>query len=360
MFTTEGKLPPGALLAIADDLLADVYTNWLRLDDLCRLDSAVCAKWLRHHFLRLISTKYLRFLREEIDVTAVSKRTHEALRSNSLNWIIKRGIHLASLRLPWSSDCYISGCEQTSIRAAVASLVEFGLVDKLETIDIFLNLYLKDDDIAAIIEKSFTSLRIVDIHRCNALVSTASLLKRCTGLEEYTAIGNESAVQLTDIFTSCIRIKKMVLRGLYGNLTNEMVLSMADNCQLIQHMDLDSCFRVSDEAVMGVARACPLLVFVNLSMMTDLTDKSVVSLFMGCPLLKFVDISFCIKLTDDVVLSAATYLPGLAHLDVRNCSFITREGLTVVRNSCANIVIEMDSDRYIQSLTNSYYRQCLF
>ena len=94
--------------------------------------------------------------------------------------------------------------------------------------------------------------------------------------------------------------------------------------------------------------------------MTDLTDKSVVSLFMGCPLLKFVDISFCIKLTDDVVLSAATYLPGLAHLDVRNCSFITREGLTVVRNSCANIVIEMDSDRYIQSLTNSYYRQCLF
>ena len=61
------KLPPGALLAIADDLLAD-YTIWLLLEDVCRLDSAVCSKIWRPPLLRLVSTKVLRFLREEIDV----------------------------------------------------------------------------------------------------------------------------------------------------------------------------------------------------------------------------------------------------------------------------------------------------
>ena len=129
------KLPPGALLAIADDLLADIYTIWLLLEDVCRLDSAVCAKWLRHHFLRLVSTKVLRFLREEIDVLEdddnyLFTTTHKALRLPALNWILKRGIHLATLRLPRSNE--INVAEQESIRAAVVSLVDQGRIDKLE------------------------------------------------------------------------------------------------------------------------------------------------------------------------------------------------------------------------------------
>ena len=76
------KLPPGALVAIPDDLLADIYTIWLLLKDVCRLDSAVCSKIWRPPLLRLVSTKVLRFLREEIDVLDpenLCTTTHRAL-----------------------------------------------------------------------------------------------------------------------------------------------------------------------------------------------------------------------------------------------------------------------------------------
>ena len=94
-------------LSIADDLLADIYTLWLLLEDVCRLDSAVCSKRWRPPFLRLVSTKVLRFLREEIDVLDgdnLCTTTHRELRLPALNWILKRGIHLASLRLPYDDE----------------------------------------------------------------------------------------------------------------------------------------------------------------------------------------------------------------------------------------------------------------
>lgn len=77
-------------------------TIWLRLDDIGRLDSALCSNKWRPPFLRLVSTKVLRFLREEIDVldsTNLCSRKHKALLLPALAWILKRGIHLASLNL---------------------------------------------------------------------------------------------------------------------------------------------------------------------------------------------------------------------------------------------------------------------
>ena len=63
------KIPPGGVLfALADDLLADIFTEFLPMEDVCRLDSAVCAKMWRSGFQRLVSTKVLLFLREEINV----------------------------------------------------------------------------------------------------------------------------------------------------------------------------------------------------------------------------------------------------------------------------------------------------
>ena len=89
------KLPPGVLFAIPDDLLADIYTSWLLLEDVARLDSALCNKTWRPQFVRLISTKFIRFCREDI----IQLSTARALNSQALEWILKRDIHLASLRL---------------------------------------------------------------------------------------------------------------------------------------------------------------------------------------------------------------------------------------------------------------------
>jgi hypothetical protein len=59
------------LLDIPDDLLFDIFTEWLRLGDVCGLDSALCQKSRRPYFLALISTKVLLFNREQIIVLTV-------------------------------------------------------------------------------------------------------------------------------------------------------------------------------------------------------------------------------------------------------------------------------------------------
>jgi hypothetical protein len=90
------------MLDIADDLWYDIFTIYVHIEDVCNLDSALCNKRRCPAFLALISVKVLLFNRENINVLEPNYNilyTHRRLRTAALSWILKRGIHLASLYL---------------------------------------------------------------------------------------------------------------------------------------------------------------------------------------------------------------------------------------------------------------------
>lgn len=116
---TRPKLPPGALLDIADDLLWDLLTEWLPLEAVCRLDSALCQKRRRLYFLSMLETKVLLFNRENIRFKDDHRFTHRALEPREMKWILKRGMNLASLQ--FGENCGINNEEAQSIRIALAS-----------------------------------------------------------------------------------------------------------------------------------------------------------------------------------------------------------------------------------------------
>jgi hypothetical protein len=122
---TRPKLQPGALLDIDQGPLYDILTEWLPIEAVCALDSALCQRWRRAEFLALLETKVLLFNREPIVVLTepiVNSHTHRALGAAALNWVLKRGIHLASLYLvPPAYN--VTEAEKQGIRDAVASLV---------------------------------------------------------------------------------------------------------------------------------------------------------------------------------------------------------------------------------------------
>jgi hypothetical protein len=62
---THPKFQPGALLDIDQGPLYDIFTEWLLIEDVCGLDSALCQKRRRAEFLALLATKVLLFNREE-------------------------------------------------------------------------------------------------------------------------------------------------------------------------------------------------------------------------------------------------------------------------------------------------------
>jgi hypothetical protein len=173
---TRPKLQPAALLDIDQGPLYDIFTEWLLFEDVCRLDSALCNKKRRAEFLvlQLASGEWL-FNREEVivldDPYQVYRDEHRALGAAALGWVLKRGIHLASLRLP--DDLYINTAEQQSIRDAVTSLALNGRLDKLETISFNQCLYIEDADLAAVLSKCYATLMSIDIRECGLSESAA-------------------------------------------------------------------------------------------------------------------------------------------------------------------------------------------
>jgi hypothetical protein len=253
------KLPPGALMALADDLLADVFTEWILMEDVCRLDSAVCAKMWRPGYLRLVSTKVLLFLREDINVLdyrtkihrtlgAAAELTttmiHRTLGAAELTWILKRGVHLASLCLAGFIE-KINGRskEEENIRAAVAALLSQGRLDKLETILFYGCHYMKDIDLTNILTKSYKSIKVIDIQACRGITVSllAAHIKRCTVLEAFTARGNESTSDMVEIIQSCRKLRKLPLSQFGDRLTDEVVQSVANHCRFLATLDLGGC-----------------------------------------------------------------------------------------------------------------------
>ena len=353
------KLPPGALFAIADDLLADIYTIWLLLKDMCRLDSALCSKRWRPPFLRLISTKVLLFLREEIDVLncdSLCSTTHRVLRLPELNWILKRGIHLASLRLSSLLDEIEEieedlEAEKKSICVAVSSLVSEGRLDKLETIDFHECFYIKDAVLAAILSKSYNSVKSIDIRRCMELASSAAHIKRCTRLEAFVAAGKESATDMVDIVQSCRKLRKLNLSCFGRRLTDDVVQSVS---RLLEYLYLGSCFAVSDAAFRRVAESCPLLQFVYFDNV-HITDATVMSQCTHCPRLKAMYFHGCTLLTDAAVLAVAERLPGLTHINLCNIEAITSRAVdTLVSKCCELKFIQLNHCRNINDDTLSH------
>jgi len=336
------KLPPGSLLAIADDLLADIYTIWLHLDDVCRLDSAVCMNWLRHHFLRLVSTKVLRFLREEIEVVDgenICTTNHRALGLPELNWISKRGIHLASLRM--SSLGQVDGDYGDKVCDVVSTLVYKDHLNDLEMIDIKGCSFMDADDIASIITKNFKTIKIIDIRarrpRDNDGIPSGSMwrhIKRCSELAAFAPEGTESLEDLSTIFKMCQKLRKLNLTRFDNRLDNDDVNSVAENCGLLESFNIEDCTSVSDDAITLLARSCRFLSWVNLSA-TDITDVAVISLCDHCPNIRALYMGRCI-LTDISVMAVAAKLRGLIEVGLE-IKAITNSSVVTLAKSCPDL-----------------------
>jgi F-box and leucine-rich repeat protein GRR1 len=308
----------------------------------CRLDSALCQKKRRPYFLALISKTFLLFNREEIHVLDHFDHvslTHRALGAAALKWVLKRGIHLASLRLPRS---YVEVAEQQSIRETVASLALNGNLDKLEAISLNQCFYIQDADLSAVLSKCYSSVKSIDIRWYGGLAeSAAAHIKRCAKLEAFYPKGNETDVEMAVIVQSCRKLRKLDLSVFNDDLTDEVLRSVAFNCHLLEHLSLKVCSAVSDAAIRTLTESCPLLQYIQL-VRTKITDATVVALCRSCPLLKRMflwcrNIRGCRNLTDVAVLAVAERLPGLTHIELYDITAITSSAVETLASKCRDL-----------------------
>jgi bacterioferritin-associated ferredoxin len=123
----------------------------------------------------------------------------------------------------------------------------------------------------------------------------------------------------------------VVLSTFGSRLTDEVVLSVAAYCPLLEHLEFAYCSAVSDSAIRRVAESCPLLQWINFRNLA-ITDATVQSFCNHCPPLKRVYLGFCNRLTDTAVLAVAERLPGLTHFLLR--SAITSSAVETLASRC--------------------------
>ena len=328
---TRPRPVPGALLDIDQGPLWDILTVWLPFKSLCHLDSAICNRKRRLEFLAMVGNRVLLFNRVETATTHARDEEEEydeygeeVLHSNNslslaaLCWVVKRGLHLASLRLPSSlSSLFGRGGqrtrEQRGDRETVAVLARDGRLDKLESLCLARVDYIRTEDLVGILSScGATAVIIMDLN-CLGPESPAVLVKRCTKLEAYTASGYESVQDMVEIVQSCRKLRKLRLGALFLKLTDAVLECVAENCPRLEHFSVPSCHDLTDAAIRGLTDSCVFLQSVDFSRL-DITDATVVALIANCPHLRRLFFRDCKKPTDAAVLAVAEGLTGLTHV----------------------------------------------
>lgn len=113
---------------------------------------------------------------------------------------------------------------------------------------------------------------------------------------------------------------------------NEAVVSIAERCKSLRHLDLCGCERVSSASICAVAACCPELRYLNI-FRTAADSTAVTAVGRNCPALTHINIG-------DIVVSAEAYLAlgkGCPDLIYLFCDALHDEHFIAIGQYCTNL-----------------------
>jgi hypothetical protein len=305
------------------------------MKDVCNLDTALCLRSRRPAFLDLISLKVLLFNREEIDTAAVDFWKHDALEVAAIEWIIKRRIHLASLRLQHPT---YNVDERSHAQSTLTCLASNGHIDKLELLSVSFCREFDDDTFNTIISKCNQSIVYLRTECTGMMESGAECVMRCKNLVTFVPDSNESAAGMADILQSCEALKNLTLWRLNGHDIDIVVKNVVEFCPTLIHLDVSECDSMSDDSLTSVAATCRMLEYIDLFECPNLTDRSVLSLYENNPRLTHISLggNMC-TLTDAVVVPVASRFPHIIHISLTDMKFVTPSAVQILASRCCEL-----------------------
>jgi len=103
-------------------------------------------------------------------------------------------------------------------------------------------------------------------------------------------------------------------------ITDNSIISIAQNRPNMEVMDLNGCEKVTDASVVGIAFGCPKMRHFSLRRCTLITDRSVISVAHGCQnALEHLDLGGCDLLTAACITALADMTNKLSYLNVSRC-----------------------------------------
>ena len=377
------------LLRLPEAIVKSLFTYWLDVKDIGKLDAAYCVHSHRDIFLHTIRSSDCTLEMPIVKEEAYESPVHYENLDQFLYWALKRDICLTSLLITKSfetdynlrqkllqrSGLYIKKlqyfkyfsrwtCKQTTM-----DIVKF--CKNIEDVNFrgFSNNPREDQYLLReISNQTFTIVtkeckKIKRINLALASVSDAGLLRilqETQGIQQlnlnncwdkltagFRTLARYSATllsldltqcDLTDVVAGAIvknagQLRTIVLDQNYY-ITGNTVTALAEHCPLVEHVSLNNCSRVSNQSLSTLAKHCSQLKAIELCRVDTLTDESLVGIAAHAYLLETLVLMDCDRVGDEGIIAIARGCPHLRTIEMPYCRKITDDALRALGEHC--------------------------
>ncbi len=273
---------------LPQDIFFTIISEYLSIQDLCRVDTSICNTSGRSFFLQSLSANPLVYWSDKRPSFDDDLRD---LPLSFVQWQSVKNVTLKTLRLNGENFAFpaIDG--------------PFPMLEKVQ------------------------QLNITGCNQACAKYLYDQVIPSCTNLT--TFIVSNVLLSTADIelivASLCVYCKQLKVLRLYleGHLTNETVEWMADpeNLPLLENITVSSdsdANSLEDGPMIRFVQSCPRLQYVYLSECAsyNLTDAFLIALSQFCPQLKAISMKYAVSITNEGMLSLAEHSAELEELNI--------------------------------------------
>ena len=120
----------------------------------------------------------------------------------------------------------------------------------------------------------------------------------------------------------------------WKNVTDNIVISIAENCAGLTNIDLDRCAYVTDNAVIAIAQNCVGLADIHLVWCWNITNDAVIAIAKNCVGLTKINLHGCRRVTDAAIITLAERCAGLTSVILDGCEDITDAAIFTLSKNC--------------------------
>jgi hypothetical protein len=327
---TENSKMTSLILDFPEDVMLKICTNWISLRALCRLDSAICVKNKRDHFLQVVGASYASITNTPPASPCAKDSAAHNITTKSLKWLTKRQLSVEHLTLSKDVDgLVVEECLPRSPK----------LLKNVKTLAITAGPKVAKSTLLSV-SQGCTDLRSFSLNGFKNLndLEVSAIVLRSPDLRTLNLAGcwTVSDADIARIAKACTKLETVDLSACFA-LTDAALVSLAEHCPLLQSVNLQHCGEVTDAGVTALAKGCRQLRHINLSTCVHLTDEGINSLALHSPALHSADLSYLKAITDSSVGHVATRCAALRELQLEGCTGISNASLEKISKFCARL-----------------------
>jgi hypothetical protein len=327
------------LTQLPKEVACMLLVEWVKLKDLCKLDSAYCTKSLRDIFLEVLSSDLLIY--EDMPIHYMTKV------APFITWSAHRGVHVNTADL--SSNIrhailqrFLQNCTTKNLKCI--ALHDFSADSKIFSALARTRPQLKDlichscqlGKSLHFMLKGLSELRALSIERCKSIKNSQFKSVTCGELRTLSIIDSEvNNSALAAAVLMAPSLAKIVLSKSYGFTADGLVTAITPMCANLRVLGLHEVNHgVDDASIVALAPLCPLLEVVDFGHCEQLTNASILALSTHCRQLQRLYLHHNNNYTDDAMIAVALNCDRLIALHVSHCFSITMQSVCRVLEQC--------------------------